>query len=69
MSTYNITKTSKGWTITKDSVLVAGHYQHEQAALMALAFSLCDQLAAIAGDGLIVEDMVVEQVSRMVVSA
>ena len=68
MAIHTIINTVKGWIITKDSLLIACHYQHDQAALMAFAFGLCDQLATIAGDGLIIEEMVVDQITRMVVS-
>lgn len=65
MATYNITKTRKGWTITKDGELLAGHYQSEQAALMSLAFGLWRN---ITDDELITEDMVAKAVAKMSLS-
>ena len=65
MATYIIENTLKGWIITKDGQELAGCYQHEQIALMALAFGLCDQLDAEAGDAVITEDMVAEAISKI----
>ena len=68
MATYIIENTLKGWMITKDGQELAGCYQHEQIALMALAFGLCDQLSAEASDGVITEDMVAEAIAKIAIS-
>lgn len=68
MATYVTENTPKGWIITKDDELLAGRYQHEQIALMALAFGLCDQLSAEAGDGVVSEDMVAEAIAKIDIS-
>lgn len=65
MATYIIENTLKGWMITKDGQELAGRYQHEQIALMALAFGLCDQLNAEAGDEVITEDMISEAIAKI----
>lgn len=70
MATYVTENTPKGWMITKDDQELAGRYQHEQIALMALAFGLCDQLnAAEAGDEVITEYMVAEAIAKIALSA
>ena len=65
MATYIIENTLKGWIITKDGQELAGCYQHEQIALMALAFGLCDQLSTQAGDGVVTEDMLATAIANI----
>ncbi len=65
MATYIIENTQKSWMITKDGQELAGCYQHEQVALMVLAFGLCDQLSMQAGDGVITEDMIAEAIAKI----
>ena len=60
MANYNITKTRKGWMITKDGERLAGLYQREQVALMALAFGLWRNLEF---DELVTEDMIAAAVA------
>lgn len=62
MATYNIPKTRKGWTITKDGELLAGRYQSEQAALMSLAFGLWRN---ITDDEPITDDIVAEAIAKI----
>lgn len=61
MSTYNITKTRKGWVVKKDGERLAGLYQREQFALISLAFGLW---RSFENDQFVTEDMVAMAVAK-----